>query len=616
MEPEEETDLLKDFFKERSPLGPKVTTTLFRPKIDCAPIEKLHRTMLAAYDYITTKLSANARPLWFGVPNLVAGGITLSYSHGMFNPHMFFSVINAFAGTNLSAEGEPGAGKTEVPEDIMAAVYNLSAQYVHQARIQGNPNATEEKLNAYFDLALLVKDGVKKVIPTFFIQSFYKMVDEGNRFPPEILSFLYPVLNPSESFIQYGGEEIKSPKGPKFQATNYADSGNSDMPFPYRDRWAMVVQAIGANPALIQGLFIEDNGPRIEQLESLALKARLDDMGGKFKEFVEEVYQEIKLAGHDKQEALIEFIASHIEINAMGTYHMKDSDKQDFMNKLKTAESSVSADIVYQKAFTKFNHWIENESNFIKNRKLVKQVPWTPGAITLFTEVATQTKYCVGINPDPNRQVRETIPFAFQYCPECPIVKPAHGGVADNAKNLICNKFEVVEGKGLGTRWIKNVVEIARWVAVMVGKHEVDEEILTKTAGAVLHGRVQIREDGYKEINTPPEKIDEMTNFVEALVYDLFDKAGQIIKKEAVKNIYTDFQDIVARSKKYGSTEEESKLLAENIIDLIGRLKDYTILPSPSRTSLVLQLSEIISDLIKKFSPELTTHIRELATKV
>ena len=556
-------------------------------------IDALRAKMQAAHGYLTELLDANTRPLRFGVRELSVGRFKVRTSGGSYNPQYFWAVNTMFSGGAMATEGEPGTGKTFVPEALSRAVFNLSHHWVHKARIQGNPNANEEKLNAAYDLAKLVKEGVKKVIPTYFIQSFYKMVDEDNRFPPEILSLIFTVL--AESFLTYGGEDIEIPKGPTFAARNFPDSGNTDLPLPYRDRWQLVATAVGINPVSISNLLINANGGRDERLAKLAKESMVDDMEGKFQEFLDKVLLEVE---QQIELAQTKFINEHKDKS--GKILLTQEQLLGFTtDSIKALQEDKTTEVLLQKAFEKFNTWLATESNFVKQQTLIRKIPWQQGAITLFTEFAAQTKYCVGMASNPDHQVRElAAEGVFGYCDKCPIV-------GDHKDNLICNKFEILMGRGLGTRWIQDVVAMAPWAAVMVGRDEVDEEIVEKTAAAVLHDRITIHEDGFREAGENDEEVlKHYESFIEEAVYDLFKRAKNIVAVEAVKELYKDFQELIVKYRTGEKDEGSRILLAKQFIHVIKQLDEFNNLPSPSATALGLKLSEYLDRLLDEFSDD------------
>ncbi len=209
-------------------------------------LQKLHGVYREIKDkghYITPSLE-----LIFGkrenIPLDEASNQSMEVGEQMYNAPLTFTILAAaMYDSSVIYFGAPGTGKTTLAEYVSSAIFNLPLRTIQQATIYGNPELTEEKMIAQYDVVKMMK-GKKDLIVRDFSKIPPKIIDEANRIPPSKLSILYQIVD--RGITTYQNELISPPPGPIFATANGADSGNYDLPEPFVDRFdiGIVVQEL------------------------------------------------------------------------------------------------------------------------------------------------------------------------------------------------------------------------------------------------------------------------------------------------------------------------------------------------------------------------------------
>src|SRR3990167_4116971 len=92
---------------------------------------------------------------------------------------------------------------------------------------------------ASYDIGKLVNSGEKVVVQSRFLQCPVKILDEGNRTPPDVLSIMMRLADSGKAV--YGGKLLEAKKGPLFVTANYADEGTFQFTPPFLDRFDVAV---------------------------------------------------------------------------------------------------------------------------------------------------------------------------------------------------------------------------------------------------------------------------------------------------------------------------------------------------------------------------------------
>src|SRR3989344_4827585 len=155
------------------------------------------------------------------------------------SPLLFATLTSLLNHGTMLITGAPGIGKTTGAEFAGHFFTGTPLEEILASEIQGHPQLTEEKIVASFDIGKLVKDGEKVVIPNRFLQCPVKILDEGNRNPPDVLSIMMRLADTGKAV--YGGQLLQATQGPLFVTANYADEGTFQFTPPFLDRFDVAV---------------------------------------------------------------------------------------------------------------------------------------------------------------------------------------------------------------------------------------------------------------------------------------------------------------------------------------------------------------------------------------
>lgn len=141
--------------------------------------------------------------------------------------------------------GIPGTGKTTLSEAIGSICFSHPVDEVRASILHGHPEMTEEKMFGRPDLAALHRgaDAKEEVIWSLFAQMYgVKIIDEINRLPASKQNLLLPVLE--ERCIRYLNGVNSSPEMAFFATQNYADTGNTALIPPLKDRFDVSAECL------------------------------------------------------------------------------------------------------------------------------------------------------------------------------------------------------------------------------------------------------------------------------------------------------------------------------------------------------------------------------------
>ncbi len=176
----------------------------------------------------------------FSIPLIQPG------SRAYASPLLFATLTSLLNHGTMLVTGAPGIGKTTGAEFAGHFFTGTPLQEILAAEIQGHPQLTEEKMVASYDIGKLMNKGKKAVIPNRFLDCPVKILDEGNRTPPDVLSILMRLVDTGKAV--YGGKLLESKKGPLFVTANYADEGTFQFTPPFLDRFDVAVMVTSPQP--------------------------------------------------------------------------------------------------------------------------------------------------------------------------------------------------------------------------------------------------------------------------------------------------------------------------------------------------------------------------------
>src|SRR3989344_2009771 len=162
------------------------------------------------------------------------------------SPLLFVTLTSLLNHGTMLLTGGPGIGKTTSSELAGPLFIGTSLEEILASEIQGHPQLTEEKMVASYDLGKLVHTGERVVIPNKFLESAVRIIDEGNRIPPDTLSILMKLVDTGKAV--YGGNLLTARPGPLFVTANYADEGTFQFTPPFLDRFDAAVMVTSPAP--------------------------------------------------------------------------------------------------------------------------------------------------------------------------------------------------------------------------------------------------------------------------------------------------------------------------------------------------------------------------------
>ncbi len=155
------------------------------------------------------------------------------------SPLLFATLTALLHHGTMLITGAPGIGKTTGAEFAGHFFTDTSIDDILAAEIQGHPQLTEEKMVASFDLGKSVTSGERVVNPSKFLTCPVKILDEGNRTPPDTVSIIMRLVDTGKAV--YGGQLLIANPGPLFVTANYADEGTFPLTPPFLDRFDVAV---------------------------------------------------------------------------------------------------------------------------------------------------------------------------------------------------------------------------------------------------------------------------------------------------------------------------------------------------------------------------------------
>ena len=308
------------------------------------------------------------------------------------SPLLFVTLTGLLNHGTMILTGGPGLGKTTSSELAGPMLTGTSLEDVLASEILGHPQLTEEKMIASYDLGKLVHSGEKEVIPSRFLDSPVKIIDEGNRMPPDTLSILMRVADTGKAI--YGGKILEGKKGPLYLTANYADDGNFQLTPPFLDRFDVAVMVTSPAPWDLRTIRKRGDEKLNGGLEGLAkfpeeLKLDLDKIRKEINSLPEEnendmsqieEFSDFAYASLRFSEAASNNLSRATKGNAWavnqnevaGKYHFLDSPHTQTVNEITIR--TMKAMPRYAKAFAWFNG--DNKATLTHLKKVMPYLLW------------------------------------------------------------------------------------------------------------------------------------------------------------------------------------------------------------------------------------------------
>lgn len=192
--------------------------------------------------YVNTNFDVFSQPPeMVGLGNVAAYKVPLIHkgTNVYASPLLFSSLTSLLNHGTMLITGAPGIGKTTGAEYAGHFFTGTPLDEILASEIQGHPQLTEEKMVAAYDIGKLVNTGEKIVNPTKFLQCPVKIIDEGNRTPPDTISIIMKLADTGKAV--YGGKLLEAKQGPLYVTANYADEGTFQFTPPFLDRFDVAV---------------------------------------------------------------------------------------------------------------------------------------------------------------------------------------------------------------------------------------------------------------------------------------------------------------------------------------------------------------------------------------
>lgn len=162
------------------------------------------------------------------------------------NGNVTFPKVTTLAVVNaLTARGSAllyggyGGGKTQLTKILGRLITGHSLEDIEKGTVRAHPQLTEEKMVARLDTGDLLDRGIETVVWKYFVESFWKVIDEVNRLSPHIQDILFSLLG--EGQVRYFGNVAMSKNFVLFGTINPRDVGAFRMSLPFLDRFGMAI---------------------------------------------------------------------------------------------------------------------------------------------------------------------------------------------------------------------------------------------------------------------------------------------------------------------------------------------------------------------------------------
>ena len=138
--------------------------------------------------------------------------------------------------------GGYGGGKTTLVKVLGRLLTGDSIEAIEEAIIRAHPEITEEKMVGRLHVAKLLRDGKEEIVWRRFVESFWKIIDEINRLPPNAQDIIFSLL--SEGVVKYFDEVYRVDNYVLYATINPRDVGTFPLGLPFLDRFGLAVPIV------------------------------------------------------------------------------------------------------------------------------------------------------------------------------------------------------------------------------------------------------------------------------------------------------------------------------------------------------------------------------------
>jgi MoxR-like ATPase len=151
-------------------------------------------------------------------------------------------IVNALVPkSGVIFRGGHGGGKTTLVQKVAHMMTGIDETEIARAMIRGNDDQNVNTLLATLRFGKLMTTGEEEVIWRKFVQSYVKIIDEVNRFPPPAQNALFEILN--KGAAEFCDEYTEIEDFMFFATENPKDPGTYPLSKPFLDRFSFCVPA-------------------------------------------------------------------------------------------------------------------------------------------------------------------------------------------------------------------------------------------------------------------------------------------------------------------------------------------------------------------------------------
>ena len=152
-------------------------------------------------------------------------------------------IINALVPNgSMLLVGGYGGGKTTLVKVLGRLLAGESIRSIEESIIRAHPEITEEKMVGRLHVAKLLRDGLEEIVWRRFVKSFWKIIDEINRLPPNAQDIIFSLL--SEGVVKYFDDVYRVERFVLYATINPRDVGTFPLGLPFLDRFGIAVPII------------------------------------------------------------------------------------------------------------------------------------------------------------------------------------------------------------------------------------------------------------------------------------------------------------------------------------------------------------------------------------
>ncbi len=421
-----------------------------------------------------------------------------------YNSFVLLSLASVIADKSLLVRGNYGFGKTTTAEALDSLIYQNPLEISSQSMIRANPELMREDIIGYLNIPKLTKEGKEEITWSLFVKKYgTKIVDEFNRMPEIKQTLLLDGIE--RGIFAYKNQIYNIKKQPFIATINYKDGGNYEL-----------------NPAILDRFDISLNvfpTPYIEyisgdinyELLPDEIKTKLDNLKREYEDKILKVDDENRI-----KELMTEYKKKKVEI--LGVPYSSSMLKE----KLSAPEISVDMYQIYME---------NNDEKIIRDK--IKELK------NIYSSLLDDrgVPHLRSVEKDKIKTIASMMEMSkdaklFFYG----LYKEINASYKDPTTNKeIESRYResplYMVKNNISTR-ITRYIDVAKVVAFITGKEEVDIEIVEKTIPYALAHRIKLNETIEAEIKDDLKTITKK-DYTHSITEEFLDR----YKEYFIKNL-------------------------------------------------------------------------------